>query len=297
MPEDVKKTIQTKQTRAPSSVGEPASAKVYLTIALVGLLITALAVYYYLQYIQGQVSAGVDQRIFYLILIIFGIAVSAVVFGFMQSYATLKGEKFNTQYKLTGPIVGVALTVLGGFYLPKTETADRIVTIRVFDKNGSPLNGGDVKIYLPEYIRTQSIDKMGQAQFTGVPINSLKEKIKVEVASPGYTAQQFDTVLGKNGTLELVLPLQSIVFISGQVKQANETPIADVEINVDGTRYVAYSISNGTYRLRLEEYTLGDEITLTTSHMNFEDKTRSIRIHAPEIKDIDFILQPIQTGE
>jgi sortase (surface protein transpeptidase) len=66
-----------------------------------------------------------------------------------------------------------------------------------------------------------------------------------------------------------------------------------VEINVDGTKYVAHSISNGTYSLRLEEYTLGDEITITTTHESFEDKTRAIRINSPEIRDVDFVLNPI----
>jgi len=71
-------------------------------------------------------------------------------------------------------------------------------------------------------------------------------------------------------------------------------PIKGVEIDVDGTRYYAVSITDGTYNLRLEEYTLGDEITLTTSHKNFEDKTISLRINSPEIKNQDIFLNPIK---
>lgn len=294
MPEVVKKESRTIGTNK-GAPDKPLST--YILIAVAGFVVTLLSLYYYLRYIQGEVSSQVDQRIFYLILIVFGIAVSAVVFGFMQSYATISGEKFNAKYKLTGPIVGVVLTVLGGFYLPKSDAAERMVTIRVFDKNAQPVKGGDVKIYLPEYIRTQSIDNMGQAQFSGVPQSSLKNKIRVEVVSPGYTSQVFDTVLNKSGVLELVMPLQAVVMLSGQVKRANETPIADVEINVDGTRYVAYSITNGHYRLRLEEYTLGDEVLLTTSHPDFEDKTRLLKITGPDMKEIDFVLQPVSRNE
>lgn len=293
MPDVVKKPRTTRTTNG--TPDKPAST--YIAIAVAGFVVTLLSVYYYLRHIQGQVSSQVDQRIFYLILIVFGIAVSAVVFGFMQSYATLTGEKFNTRYKLTGPIVGVVLTVVGGFYLPKNEAAEKIVTIRVFDRNAQPVKDGDVKIYLQEYIRTQSIDNMGQAQFSGVPQSSLKNKIRVEVSSPGYIAQVFDTVLNKAAVLELTMPLQAVVIISGQVKRANETPIANVEINVEGTRYVAYSTTNGHYRLRLEEYTLGDEILLTTSHPDFEDKTRLLKIGAPELKEIDFVLQPVTRPE
>jgi ribosome maturation factor RimP len=268
----------------------PASG--YIAIAVTGFIVSLFSIYYYLHFIQGNVADKVDQRIFYLILILFGISASAVIFGIMNSYAVLKGEKFDTRFKLAGPVVGVVLTVFGGFYLPH-GSGEKIVTIRVFDHNKNPVAQGDVKIYLHEYIRTQSIDKMGQALFAGIPDNGIKDKIKIEVSSPGYSTRQFDTVLNKTGTLELTLPLTAVVFISGQVKQANETPISDVEINVDGTKYVAHSMSNGTYSLRVEEYTLGDEITITTSRQGFEDKTRAVKINSPEIKDIDFVLQPV----
>lgn len=271
---------------------KPSSVSGYVAIAVAGFIVSLFTIYYYLNFIQGNVSDNVDQRAFYLVLILFGIAASAVVFGIMNSYATLKGEKFNTGFKLAGPVVGVVLTVFGGFYLPH-GSGEKIITIRVFDKKKNPVTQGDVKIYLQEYIRSQSIDKMGQALFTGIPGNGVKSKIKIEVSSPGYATRQFDTVLNRSGTLELTLPLTAVVFISGKVKRANETPISDVEINVDGTRYVAHSISNGDYSLRLEEYTLGDEISITTSHKDFEDKTRALKINSPEIKEIDFVLQPI----
>ncbi|MFC0773649.1 TIR domain-containing protein [Terrimonas alba] len=270
----------------------PSAARGYIAIAVIGFIVSLFAIYYYLNFIQGKVNDQADQRVFYLILIIFGIAASAVIFGVMNSYATLRGEQFNTKFKLAGPIVGVVLTVFGGFYLPHRE-AVKTITIRVFDKNKNPVMQGDVKVYLKEYIRNQSIDKMGQALFTGIPAGASESKIKIEVSSPGYATRQFDTVMNRSGVIELTLPLTAVVFISGQVKRANETPISDVEINVDGTRYVAHSISNGTYTLRLEEYTLGDEITITTTHEGFEDKTRAIRINSPEIRDVDFVLNPI----
>ena len=287
-----KETGKHKEWKLDEKIIKPSAVSGYIVIAVIGFIVSIFAIYYYLNFIQNKVGDQVDQRVFYLILILFGIAASAVVFGIMNSYATLKGEKFNTRFKLAGPFVGVVLTVVGGFYLPH-KPDEKVVTIRVFDKKKNPVTQGDVKIYLKEYIRTQSIDKLGQALFTGIPGSGVKSKIKIEVSSPGYATKQFDTILNKSGTLELTLPLTAVVFISGRVTKANDAPISDVEINVDGTRYVAHSISNGTYSLRLEEYTLGDEITLTTSHQGFEDKTRSLKINAPEMKEMDFVLQPI----
>ncbi len=286
-PESHKPTIWSTEKK----IDKPGSVKTNIIIAVSGFIVSLFSIYYYLS-LQEKLSDQVDQRIFYLILVVFGIAVSAVIFGLMNSYASLKGETLNKKIQLAGPIVGVVLTVFGGFYF-SPQPVDTTVTVRVFDKNKNPVTAGDVKIYLPEYIRSQSIDKMGQALFTGIPQNVKGSRIRIDVSSPGYATLHVDTLLNQKGTLDIMLPLSDVVFISGQVKRANETPISDVEINVDGTRYVAYSISNGTYQLRLQEYTLGDEITITTMHGGFEDKTRSLKISSPEIKDIDFVLQPV----
>ncbi len=264
----------------------------YSILAGIGFLISFLLVYYYLQFIQGKVSDEVDQRIFYLILICFGISVSALVFGVMNTYAVLTGKQQNMSLKMTGPGVGVILVVLGGLYLPQ-NSPEKNVTIRVFDWKKNPVTDGDVKIYLKEYIRTQSIDKMGQALFSGIPSGMMKNKMKIEVSGPGYATKYFDTLVTNSNPLELMLPLTTVVYISGRIKTAAEVPIKGVEISVDGTRYFAISITDGSYKIRLDEYTLGDEITLTTSHQDFEDKTTSLRINSPDIRNQDIFLNPV----
>lgn len=265
----------------------------YGIVAGAGFMLSLFLVYYYLQYIQGKVTDAVDQRMFYLILILFGISASALVFGVLNTYAVLTGKQGNLQINMVGPGVGVLLIVLGGFYLPE-KLPEKNITIRIFDRNKNPVTQGDVKIYLKEYIRTQSIDNMGQALFTGIPADAVQSKMKIEVSCPGYVTRIFDTLLTGSKPMELTLPLTTVVMISGRVKTAAETPIRGVEISVDGTKYFAISITDGTYSLRLEEYTLGDEITITTSHQDFEDKTFSLRINSPDIKNQDIFLNPIK---
>ena len=264
----------------------------YGIVASIGFIVSLLLVYYYLQYIQGKVSDEVDQRIFYLILICFGISVSALVFGVMNTYAVLTGKQQDVTLKMTGPGVGVILVVLGGLYLPQ-KSPEKNVTIRVFDWKNNPVTDGDVKIYLNEYIRSQSVDNMGQALFAGIPSELIKSKMKIEVSSPGYATKYFDTLVTSSKPLELMLPLTTVVYISGRIKTASEVPIKGVEISVDGTRYFAISITDGSYKLRLEEYTLGDEITLTTSHEKYEDKTTLLQINSPDIRNLDIFLNPV----
>lgn len=82
------------------------------------------------------------------------------------------------------------------------------------------------------------------------------------------------------------------IHITGQVKTAAEIPITGVEVNADGTRFFATTITNGTYNLTLENYTIGDEVTLTTSNKDFEDKTIAVKISNKEMK-VDFVLNPV----
>ena len=271
---------------------KPVTQSTYLYIAITGFVVSIAVVYYYIQYIQGKVSAQADQKIFYLILIIFGIAASALIFGVMNSYAVLKGEKMETKYKFTGPIVGVILTVIGGFYLPKAA-AERVITIRAFNEKNKPVNAGEVKLYLPGYIRTQSIDNAGQAQFADIPESIINNAVRIDISSPGYLPVTLDTQLNYSQVpLQVRLSPLTMIVVTGKVKDAGEVPIRNVEIYVEGTRYSANSITDGSYSLHLKDYTVGDVITLTTSHKDFEDKTVTVKINEPEMS-LDFVLKEI----
>lgn len=264
----------------------------YAVIAITGFLFSALAVYLYLRYMSTNPNKQTGEQMFYLILVLFGVAISAVVFGLMNAYASLKHQKPDTKLTLTGPAVGVLLVVLGGFYLPKPDDNKRIITIRVFNKNKTPLTKGEVKLYLSDYIRTQSIDNNGQAQFAAVPPDYLQQPMKIEVSSPGYMPSQVDTILKENVPLELVLPFYEVVILEGFIRKADETPVKDVEISVDGTRYYDVSDNDGSFSIRLQEYTVDDQVTLTTSHRGYEDKSTRLRLGGPKLSDIKIYLNP-----
>ena len=259
----------------------------YAATAAAGFIGAALLLYYY-----NQQKESLPKSLILFLLTLFATAISAIFFGLSNYHAVVTNKKPALSIKITGPLIGILIIFAGAIYLPPTIT-EKNITIRIFDWKKNPIVQGDVKIYLEEYIRTQSVDKMGQALFTSIPSKIFNHKIKIEVSSPGYASRLFDTLITSSKPLELTLPLNAIIVISGKIKTAAEIPIKGVEINADGTRYYAVSITDGSYSLRLEEYTLGDEITLTTSHKNYEDKTISLLINAPTIKNQDIFLNPV----
>ncbi len=268
----------------------------YIIIAAVGFLLSLFCTYYYLHYIQGKVNERVSQNIFYLVLIVFGIAASALIFGAMNSYGVLSGTKMDTKFKFTGPIVGVILVVLGGFYLPKSATPQTLA-IRIVNDNRTPVTNGKITLYFAHYSREQAIDDKGLAVFSDISEEDLNSNIKVDVMSEGYARLTFDTSLKNFSPLQLALTPNRVVQIYGQVTDADDRPIKDVEILVEGTPYFSKTVNNGTYSLKVSNYFIGDEISIVTSHKNYKDKMRTVKIDKQQMTNVDFVLQPLKPND
>ncbi len=220
------------------------------------------------------------------------LAISSLTTDLLKSFSKEPNKRTLKNYlKFVGTISGIILIALAAIFFIKPPTEQNI-SIRVFDWKKNPITHGNVKLYLQEYIRNQSIDDMGQALFTSIPSGILKNKMKIEVSSLGYTTKIFDTLIQSSTPLELTLPFTTVVFISGIIKTAAEIPIRGVEIVVEGTRYYDTSKSDGGYKIRLEEYTLGDDITIITSHPAYEDKLFSLKIISPEMEKVNIFLNP-----
>jgi hypothetical protein len=81
-------------TRNPQS-RKPVNAATYLIISAVSLVAAIFIGYYYFHYMKQGGTEKMDDRVFYLVLVLFGMAASALIFGIMNSYASLKGIQSN----------------------------------------------------------------------------------------------------------------------------------------------------------------------------------------------------------
>lgn len=271
---------------------KPVATATYLIISVVSLLAAFAIGYYYFHYMKQGGNEKMDDRIFYLVLVLFGMAASALIFGIMNSYASLKGIKADVTYKFTGPVVGVILTVIGGFMLPKGST-DQFLSIRFFDEDKHPVTRGNVTVSFPHYQREGSINEKGMAIFPEIPYDQLRNSIIINVVSDGYTPITLDTLLQNFNPINLTLKQAKIIRISGTVKDAGDRPIRDVEVVVDGTPYFARTINDGSFDIPIPGYHFGDRIRLMTSHPLYEDKIKEFDIESGEINKIEFVLNPL----
>lgn len=271
---------------------KPVSVSTYLIISGISLIVAIAIGFYYFHTMKQSGTEKMDNQIFYLVLVLFGIAVSALIFGIMNSYASLNGVQSNVTYKFTGPVVGVILTVLGGFMLPKGST-DQFLSIRVFDQDKNPVTKGNITITFPHYQRQSSINNDGLVIFPDIPNDQLRNNIIINVVSDGYANVTLDTTLSNFNPITISLSQAKVIRISGTVKDAADNPIRDVQVQVDGTPYSTRTINDGSFDIPLPGYHFGDRITLVTSHPLYEDKSKEIEIESGEIENIEFVLNPV----
>jgi hypothetical protein len=279
--------------KLPTTSSRQLSKKAYILISIAGLVISLLCIYFYFRFVIGNVTEQVSQRLFYIILIIFGISSSAVVFGAMNSRGTLDGEHAGTKYHLTGPVVGVVLVVLGGFYLPKGPSSQTLSVMAVNEQH-IPIARGKVILYFSNYTREQSFGDNGQAVFSDINDADLKGKLKFDITCDGYSRLTFDTALKTCTPIQVVLSQTRKIHLSGKVVTAAESPITDVVIMVDGTRFFGKTITDGSYSLDIIGYPIGTEVNLVSSHPSYVDKTKIIKIDRQDMAGIDFTLQPLK---
>lgn len=274
---------------------KPVSVATYLPISAASLIVAIFIGYYYFHTLKKGGSEKMDDQVFYLVLVLFGIAASALIFGIMNSYASLKGIQSNVTYKFTGPIVGVILTVVGGFMLPKSST-DQLLSVRVFDQDNNPVTRGNVTLTFPHYQRSASINNDGLVVFPDIPADQLRNNIIINVVSDGYANVTLDTLLSNFDPVKLILNQQKVIRLSGTVEDAADRPIRDVQVQVDGTPYAARTINDGSFDIPIPGYHFGDRITLVTSHPSYEDKSKVFKIESGEIDHIEFVLNPVSVN-
>lgn len=161
------------------------TSSTYIWIAAVSGLVTIVFLCIYIWMLPRLVNNGVHRQVYYFLLFPLALAVAALCFGVMGSYATYRGSAVSGTLRLSGPIVGVGLVVIGGFWLvPSSDVF--AVTVRVFGPNGIKLRGGSILIYLGSDTRSAPLASNGEANFKEIPNKFRNQKVKVGAEIAGY---------------------------------------------------------------------------------------------------------------
>ncbi|MBV9156292.1 MAG: hypothetical protein JO097_08505 [Acidobacteriaceae bacterium] len=154
-------------TKIPSA--QPLSPLAYAFIALAGLAVGVALLVFFISQVP-HLAGTVQNRVFYLLLIPWGLACAAFLFGAMKSYASLTHHQFGNAVELGGPIVVFCLVVLGGFRLvPQTSSPFELeVRPTGVGDTAQLITSGTILADWGSYRSSETIDPDGLAHFRGL---------------------------------------------------------------------------------------------------------------------------------
>lgn len=150
---------------------QPLSPLAYVVISSLGLLISIGLLLLMIFLGPRLISQGMNQQVFYFLLIPLGLSTAAFVFGGMRSYAGFSHKVGFGIFEIIGPIIVAMLVVIGGFLLISGENSFD-VTVRIVTPEG-PLREGEVWLVVDTTLK-QPINANGEAEFKSLS-SDLKE--------------------------------------------------------------------------------------------------------------------------
>ena len=154
-----------------------------LALSLISLVVS-IAILVLLIFAENlQANSLLQDRVFYVCLVLMGVFSALALFGYIKSKATVAGNVNGLAIELGGPAALAFLVVVGGFYLiPRSDAFD--VTIRAVNERGEPVYSdrkAKVLLKLPTGLREAEFTSNGEATIKGIPSDLLNTKQKLVV--------------------------------------------------------------------------------------------------------------------
>jgi hypothetical protein len=134
-------------------------------------------------------SFSLVERIYYLVLVVMGLAAAVFLFGVLPSTAAYEGQLLGGKLRLGGAIVGAALVVVGGyFFAPSSPTFP--LTVYVHGQGGPHdivlRNSGNVVLELGPETKKAQIGENGEAYFPAIPVNFRGQPVPAWIEADTY---------------------------------------------------------------------------------------------------------------
>jgi hypothetical protein len=237
---------------APTHAGsspQPLPPHTYLIVSAAGLAI-AVGLLLFLVFGASRImAAGLDHRVFYVLLVPLGLSAAAFAFGAMNSSGSFT-QHGTRQVGLTGPAMFAALVVVGGFFLVP-QGGPRSLVVRV-DRDaaagGGPVAGASVSLDWGSQRIVQITDGSGQASFVGLaPGPSL---IDVTVEASGHVSERVSLAsVPLNGAVRFELAArEQLTRVRGTVfDRATGAPLPGVALSFGSGAAAATSDAAGDF--------------------------------------------------
>jgi hypothetical protein len=199
---------------------------------------------------------GLTEHVYYLVLVLMGLAAAGFLFGVLPSSATYEGTVLGGTLKLSGAIVGAALVVVGAyFFVPKTSTFP--LTVYVHGEGGPQdmvlRNSGRVMLELGPDPRAEPIGENGQAYFPAIPANFRGQEVPAWVESETYESVDPQAKRRLDGTTLYLVVQRKIVHykLGGTVSDPAGNPLYDVRVALPEYHIEGETNHDGRFELQV----------------------------------------------
>lgn len=216
------------------------------------------------------VSLGLVGRFYYLTLLLLGLFGAGFLFGALRSIGIYSRKVFGGAVELGGAIVGFALIVIAGFYLPPPES-NFPLTVYVHGPAGPQdlllRNEGEVLMDLGGDRRSVPIGDKGQAFFSEIPATFRGQKVNVALDAPAYECPD-NSRLKLDGTSLYLEVRRKSAHIAGSVLDETGNPVVGATVSVAGISTT--SVEQGRLELVLPSGRVLDDMVLSVSADRYE---------------------------
>jgi hypothetical protein len=177
---------------------------------------------------------GLSQQVYYLVLVLMGLTAAGFLFGVLQSTAEWVGDVWGGTLRLSGSILGAALVVVGGYFIPKATFLP--LTVYVRGEAGAQdivlRNTGRVFLKLGAEINSEAIGENGQAVFAHILAGFRGQEVPGWVESDDYEASN-STVTLAGSDVDLTVKEKIKHFkLAGTVLDAHRNPLPEVRVTL-----------------------------------------------------------------
>lgn len=213
-------------------LAQPLPARTYLIVSAVGLVLSIGLLLFLVFGAQRILAAGLDHRVFYVLLVPLGLSAAAFAFGAMNSSGTFTAEG-TKRVGLAGPAMFAALVVVGGFFLVP-DGGLHTLAVRVDSASGgSAVAGARVTLDWGAQRLTQVTDENGQASFLGLPRGASDVRVSVEAAGYLPTSETFPEAPSDPVVRLALEPAPISSEIRGTVLDRTGSPLSGVYLSFD----------------------------------------------------------------
>jgi hypothetical protein len=206
----------TKSRPSTGGSAQPVSARNYVIVAALGLIFSAAFTLFYVDRVPQLVQSGVQEQVFYLLLIPWALLSAAFLFGAMKSYARLTHKHPGTSVELGGPVVLFCFVLVGGFKLVSSTPATFDLAVRAHSKDVPLITFGQVTLDLPG-LPHATIGPDGEANFKGISAQFKGKPIRVLAHVDGY-AENWQTPATNGNVLDVDLePSRPVTLLTGTI--------------------------------------------------------------------------------